>query len=195
MIYVHLTADQRDELQVISRQAIGRVALRAHMVLLSDRGFAVQEIAAIPDCGEDVVRIWLHRCEREGVAGLDDEPRELSTAQGSAFLDPSSMPKPASRHPAPAMSRPVGAWPCSPLSSLSAFVCSSRVLRSGALSIRWAGAGHVPGRLRHASLIQTPPAKWPPCTRRKRWPGEGWPTCCTWMSRICTSCPFSARCG
>jgi len=62
-------------LQVVSRQAIGRVALRAHMVLLSDRGFTVPQIAAIHDCGEDVVRIWLHRYEREGVTGLEDEPR------------------------------------------------------------------------------------------------------------------------
>lgn len=75
MIYVHLTANQRDELQVVSRQAIGRVALRAHMVLLSDRSFTVPQIAAIHDCGEDVVRIWLHRYEREGVVGLEDEPR------------------------------------------------------------------------------------------------------------------------
>jgi transposase len=91
MIYVHLTPDQRDELQVVSRQAIGRVALRAHMVLLSDRGFTVQEIAAIHDCGEDVVRTWLHRYECEGMAGLEDDPRELSPAQGSGFLDLSSM--------------------------------------------------------------------------------------------------------
>jgi transposase len=75
MIYVHLTADQRDELTVVSRQAIGRVALRAHIVLLSDRGFTVPQIAAIHDCGEDVVRIWLHRYEQHGVAGLEDEPR------------------------------------------------------------------------------------------------------------------------
>src|SRR5215469_7267018 len=75
MIYVHLTQDQRDELDVVSRHAIGRVALRAHMVLLSDRGFTVPQIAAIHDCGEDVVRIWLHRYEREGVTGLEDDPR------------------------------------------------------------------------------------------------------------------------
>jgi transposase len=75
MIYVHLTVDQRDELNVVSRQAIGRVALRAHMVLLSDRGFTVPQVAAIHDCGEDVVRIWLHRYEQHGVAGLEDEPR------------------------------------------------------------------------------------------------------------------------
>jgi transposase len=45
------------------------------MVLLSDRGLSVQEIAKIYDCGCDVVRIWLHRYEREGIAGLEDEPR------------------------------------------------------------------------------------------------------------------------
>jgi hypothetical protein len=75
MIYVHLTENQRDELGVVSRQAIGRVALRAHMVLLSDRGFMVSQIAVIHACGEDVVRIWLHRYEQHGVAGLEDEPR------------------------------------------------------------------------------------------------------------------------
>ncbi len=75
MLSVHLTQSQRDELSVLSRQAIGRVALRAHMVLLSDRGFTVSQIAAIHACGGDVVRTWLHRYEREGVAGLEDEPR------------------------------------------------------------------------------------------------------------------------
>jgi transposase len=75
MVYIHLTKSQRDELNTVSRQAIGRVALRAHMVLLSDRGFTVPQIAAIHDCGQDVVRIWLHRYEQHGVAGLEDEPR------------------------------------------------------------------------------------------------------------------------
>src|SRR5215469_5917115 len=75
MVYMHLTESQRDELQVISRQAIGRVALRAHMVLLSDRGFTVPQIAAIHACGQDVVLTWLHRYERKGVSGLEDEPR------------------------------------------------------------------------------------------------------------------------
>lgn len=75
MIDVHLTENQRDELGVVSRHAIGRVALRAHMVLLSDRGFTVSQIAAIHACGQDVVRIWLHRYEQHGVAGLEDEPR------------------------------------------------------------------------------------------------------------------------
>src|SRR5215510_15555656 len=75
MIYVSLTQTQRDELTTLSHQAIGRVALRAQMVLLSDRGFTVPQIAAIHACGQDVVRVWLHRYQREGVAGLEDEPR------------------------------------------------------------------------------------------------------------------------
>jgi transposase len=75
MMYVHLTERQRDELSTLSRQAVGRVALRAHMVLRSDRGFSVQEIAAIHACGQDVGRTWRPRDERAGVAGLEDDPR------------------------------------------------------------------------------------------------------------------------
>lgn len=75
MIFVHLTNAQREELEQVSRQAVGRVALRAHMVLLSDRGYVVPFIAVIHNCGCDVVRTWLHRYKEEGVAGLKDEPR------------------------------------------------------------------------------------------------------------------------
>jgi transposase len=75
MISVSLTQAQREELTSLSRQAIGRVALRAQMVLLCDRGFSVPQIATIPACGHDVVRTWLHRYQQEGVAGLEDEPR------------------------------------------------------------------------------------------------------------------------
>lgn len=75
MIFVELTDHQRRELRQVSRQAVGRVALRAQMVLLSDRSFSVPQIAEIHDCGEDVVRTWLHRYTERGIAGLEDEPR------------------------------------------------------------------------------------------------------------------------
>jgi transposase len=75
MLYVHLTDEQRAELAAVSRQAVGRVALRAQMVLLSDGGHSVPQIAAIHRCGCDVVRTWLHRYQAAGVAGLDDLPR------------------------------------------------------------------------------------------------------------------------
>ena len=75
MIFVGLTDEQRRELETVSRQAVGRVALRAQMVLLSGRGYSVPRIAEVHDCGEDVVRTWLGRYRREGVAGLEDLPR------------------------------------------------------------------------------------------------------------------------
>jgi len=75
MIKMDLTDDQRRELQEASRQAVGRVALRAQMVLLCARGYRVPQIAQIHDCGEDVVRLWLHRYAQEGIAGLVDELR------------------------------------------------------------------------------------------------------------------------
>ena len=75
MIHVQVSDAQRRELEQVSRQAVGRVALRAHMVLLSARGYSVPQIAAIHDCGCDVVRLWLHRYEDAGISGLDDVPR------------------------------------------------------------------------------------------------------------------------
>ena len=75
MIHIELTEGQRQELNLVSRQAIGRVAERAHMVLLSDRGYSVPVIAVISACGCDVVRTWLQRYAQHGVAGLDDQPR------------------------------------------------------------------------------------------------------------------------
>jgi transposase len=45
------------------------------MVLLAGRGCPVAQIALIHACGEDVVRTWLHRYQRHGVAGLYDQPK------------------------------------------------------------------------------------------------------------------------
>jgi transposase len=75
MIHVQVSDEQRQELEQASRQAVGRVALRAQMVLLSARGYSVPQIAAIHDCGPEVIRLWLHRYEDHGVGGLDDAPR------------------------------------------------------------------------------------------------------------------------
>jgi len=75
MIFLNLTGDERRDLQEFSRHEVGRVALRAHMVLLSGRRYSVPKIAAIHDCGEDVVRQWLDRYQRLGLPGLRDDPR------------------------------------------------------------------------------------------------------------------------
>jgi transposase len=70
-----LTDAQRRDLERVRRRAVGRVSQRAHMVLLSARGYSVRQIAEIFAVGEDVVRTWLRRYAREGPSGLDDRPR------------------------------------------------------------------------------------------------------------------------
>ena len=70
-----LSEEQRQTLERVRRRAVGRVSQRAHMVLLSARGYTVEQIAEIFGVGQDVVRGWLHRYEREGPLGLDDRPR------------------------------------------------------------------------------------------------------------------------
>jgi transposase len=75
MLHLKLTSAQQRELHLVSRQSVGRVALRAQMVLLADRGCTVPQIAWIHGCGADVVRSWLHRYQEHGVAGLCDQPK------------------------------------------------------------------------------------------------------------------------
>src|SRR3712207_633987 len=70
-----LTDGQRGDLERVRRRAVGRVSQRAHMVLLSARGYSVPQIAEIFAVGEDVGREWLHRSQREGPTGRDDRPR------------------------------------------------------------------------------------------------------------------------
>jgi transposase len=70
-----LSAEQRRALVVVRRQAVGRVAMRAQMVLLSAKGFSVAQIAAMFDLGEDRVRHWLRRYREAGPEGLADRPR------------------------------------------------------------------------------------------------------------------------
>jgi transposase len=70
-----LTVERQRELALLRRRAIGRVAMRAQMVLLSAKGYGTSEIAAMFDVGEERVRHWLHRYGREGTAGLEDRPR------------------------------------------------------------------------------------------------------------------------
>jgi transposase len=70
-----LSEDERKALRGLRRRAVGRVAERAQMVLLSARGYAVPQIAEIFEVGEDTVRTWLHRYQERGPGGLVDRPR------------------------------------------------------------------------------------------------------------------------
>ena len=70
-----LSEDKRKVLRGLRRRAVGRVAERAQMVLLSARGYTVLQIAEIFEVGEDTVRTWLHRYQERGPDGLVDCPR------------------------------------------------------------------------------------------------------------------------
>lgn len=70
-----LTEKEREALESLTRQAIGRIAERAWMVLFSADGRTAPEIAAIFHCSLNKVRRWIKRYQREGIDGLYDQPR------------------------------------------------------------------------------------------------------------------------
>lgn len=70
-----LSVHDKRTLKQLQRRAVGRVSQRAHMVLLSARGYSVAQIAGIFEVGEDTVRTWLQRYQQEGADGLVDRPR------------------------------------------------------------------------------------------------------------------------
>ncbi|CAN5776818.1 hypothetical protein BH23GEM5_BH23GEM5_10780 [soil metagenome] len=76
MVYVRaLSEPERQALRQEARRAVGRVAERIRMILLSRRGYSVPEIARIFECEEATVREWIRRFEAEGLPGLKDRPR------------------------------------------------------------------------------------------------------------------------
>jgi transposase len=126
-----LTAAQRRGLERLRRRAVGRVSQRAHMVLLSGRGYTVGRIAEVFDCGEDVVRQWLRRYRERGEPGLEDLPRSGRPPRDR--LAPHVID--AQMGPPPGCSGHVQAWWTVPL--LTAFLAARFRLRLS------------PGRVRH----------------------------------------------
>lgn len=70
------TDEERDQLKRMKRQEIGRVAMRAHMILLSDRGHSPSEIADLHDVSHPTVYKWIDRFDEEGPEGLHDRKRD-----------------------------------------------------------------------------------------------------------------------
>lgn len=76
MIYARQPIPEEfEELQQMRRREVGRVSQRAHMVLLSIEHRRVPQIAAVFQTTRSTVRFWLKRFNREGPAGLYDDPR------------------------------------------------------------------------------------------------------------------------
>ena len=152
MLHLKLTPVQQRELHLLSRQAVGRVALRAQMVLLSDRGCSVPQIAWIHGCGADVVRTWLHRYQQHGVAGLSDQPksgRPPTNRLAGPIIDAQASQSPrCSGHVHACWS--VGRLACFLASRFRLLLSASRVRRYlRQMGWRWARPRLAPASTRH----------------------------------------------
>src|ERR1700704_3848379 len=84
MVYLELTALESWRLRELTRTGVGRVALRALMVLWRAEGLTTLEIAQRLDCHRDTVSLWIERYRTLGMEGLEDESRPGRPAK----LDP-----------------------------------------------------------------------------------------------------------
>jgi transposase len=67
--------EEDQELERMIQQEVGRVAMRAHMIQLSARGYTVPQIKRIHATTEVTIYQWFDRFDAEGPAGLYDRPR------------------------------------------------------------------------------------------------------------------------
>lgn len=70
------TDDERQALFQMTQQAVGRVAMRAHMILLSARGHSALTIADLHEVSDVTVYKWMERFDQEGPEGLYDRERD-----------------------------------------------------------------------------------------------------------------------
>lgn len=74
--FVRETNEQeREELQRMTQQEVGRVAQRAHLVLLSCKGFTVPDLVSIFEMTDVTIYTWFDRFDDEGAEGLYDRDR------------------------------------------------------------------------------------------------------------------------
>ena len=140
-----LSDEQRQALEQVRRRAVGRVSQRAHMVLLSARGYTVEQIAEIFGVGEDVVRKWLHRYERQGPLGPGRPSSAGQAPRGPPGPGTSWMRRRATRRATTGWCRAAGRSGCWRRSWLPASAWSCRPRVSDATCTRPAGAGHGHG--------------------------------------------------
>lgn len=75
MLRLTVNDTQRARLRQVTRQAVGRVAVRAYFVLLSSQGYSPPQIGELLGYDPATVRRWLKAYHDRGVAGLEDAPR------------------------------------------------------------------------------------------------------------------------
>src|SRR5215813_851855 len=68
-----LSEEQREELRQLMKTGNEHVRRRAHAVLLSSRGYSIDQIAHIYEVDRDTVSNWLDRWKDGGTGGLNDQ--------------------------------------------------------------------------------------------------------------------------
>ncbi len=76
-----LTDEERAKIERLARSQTApvRLAQRARIIQQSALGKTVPTIARALGLCERIVRVWLHRFDKEGLEGLDDQPRRGRT--------------------------------------------------------------------------------------------------------------------
>jgi transposase len=92
--------EEHAELDRMTKQEIGRVAMRANMIQLSSQGYSVPTIATIHKTTKVTVYKWFDRFDKEGPSGLYDNPRtgrpKKATQKVKTFLENSMEQNPIS---------------------------------------------------------------------------------------------------
>lgn len=71
-----LSEKEKEDLKKLMKESeTGRVRERAHSLLLSNRGYSIDEIADIYEVDRDTVSNWINQWEESGWEGLEDKPR------------------------------------------------------------------------------------------------------------------------
>ena len=70
------TDEEHDQLKRMKRQEVGRVSVRAHIILLGSRGYSAPKIAEFHDVTGPMVYKWMDRFDEEGPSGLYDRERD-----------------------------------------------------------------------------------------------------------------------
>ena len=71
-----LTQEQEETLKnIMDTHPSRRVRMRAHCILLSNRGYTIKSISDLYDTDRDTVSSWIDSWEKYGYDGLPDKPR------------------------------------------------------------------------------------------------------------------------
>jgi len=83
--------EERQDLDRMKKQEVGRVAMRANLILLSSEGYTVPEIVSISKMSNVTIYKWFNRFDKQGPIGLYDGLRsgrpEKVTQEVRKFLE------------------------------------------------------------------------------------------------------------